>query len=135
MRKSVIYIVLFLGGVISSAHAQEVSSTAAASAISEIDWAETSIDVGRVEQNTPVEVSYKFTNTGQAPLMIKNVRTSCGCTAGKYEKEPILPGESSEIVVSYNAKAPGKFSKTITVYTNTANTVNQLYIKGEVVQP
>jgi hypothetical protein len=114
-----------------SIQAQDIASVVAKDK-AEISWTSLSQDVGVIMQNKPAEVEYTFKNSGNAPLIIENVRTSCGCTAGKYGKEPIMPGQSSSISVSYNAKSPGKFQKTITVYTN-AGDPSSLIIKGEVV--
>lgn len=78
-----------------------------------------------------------FTNTGDAPLTIKNVKSSCGCTVPEWPKTPIAPGKSDKIVVKYNM-ALGPISKTITVETNAVNKPNgviPLRIKGKIIQP
>ena len=80
---------------------------------------------------------FEFTNTGDAPLTIKNVKSSCGCTVPEWPKTPIAPGKSDKIVVKYNM-TPGPISKTITVETNAVNKPNgiiPLRIKGKVVKP
>jgi len=79
---------------------------------------------------------FVFTNTGDAPLIIKSVKSSCGCTVPSKPDEPILPGKSDKIVVKYNMN-PGPISKTITVETNAVNKPNgviPLRIKGTVVK-
>ena len=75
---------------------------------------------------------FKFTNTGDEPLVVQQVFTSCGCVARSFTKEPVLPGKSGEIKVTYNGKGkmPGKFSKVITVRTNAKPNVTRLYIEG-----
>ncbi|MEZ4854604.1 DUF1573 domain-containing protein [Flavobacterium sp.] len=78
---------------------------------------------------------FVFTNTGDAPLVIKDVKSSCGCTVPEWPKTPIAPGKSDKIVVKYNMN-PGAISKTITVETNAVNKPNgivPLRIKGNVV--
>ena len=97
-------------------------------------WAKEAHDFGEIKLKVPVSVEFTFTNTGDAPLIIKEVVTSCGCTASDYAKEPILPGKSSTIKVSYNAANPGAFTKTITVKSNDVTESKILTIKGMVKQ-
>lgn len=95
-----------------------------------IKWENDLHDFGEIPQSVPVSVEFAFTNTGDEPLIIKEVLTSCGCTASNYAKEPIMPGKSSTIKVSYNAANAGSFSKTITVNSNDKNASKVLLIKG-----
>jgi hypothetical protein len=95
-------------------------------------WAKDSHDFGEIPQGKPVSIEFTFTNTGDAPLIIKDVVTSCGCTASDYTQEPIMPGKSSKIKVSYNAANPGAFAKTITVNSNSEGIAKVLQIKGTV---
>ncbi|MES2893552.1 MAG: DUF1573 domain-containing protein [Bacteroidota bacterium] len=97
-------------------------------------WAKEAHDFGEIKLKVPVSVEFTFTNTGDAPLIIKEVVTSCGCTASDYAKEPIMPGKSSTIKVSYNAANPGAFTKTITVKSNDVTESKMLTIKGVVQQ-
>jgi hypothetical protein len=97
-----------------------------------LKWEKTSIELGEISLNKPVEVSYKFINTSNAPLVISDVNTSCGCTAAKHSQEPVQPGESSMITVTYNAKNPGVFNKTITVNTSADAQPIMLTLSGEV---
>lgn len=79
--------------------------------------------------------TFEFTNTGDEPLIITAVRSTCGCTVPSKPEEPVLPGQKGKIEVKYNM-APGKISRTITVESNATNYVNgvvALRIKGEVV--
>jgi hypothetical protein len=80
--------------------------------------------------------TFEFTNTGDAPLIIKDVKSSCGCTVPSWPKEPIAPGKSGKIEVKYNMN-PGPIRKTITVQSNAVNHpdgVVALKLKGEVVK-
>lgn len=97
-------------------------------------WAKEAHDFGEIKLKVPVSVEFTFTNTGDAPLIIKEVITSCGCTASDYAKEPIMPGKTSTIKVSYNAANPGAFNKTITVKSNDVTESKTLTIKGVVKQ-
>ena len=79
--------------------------------------------------------TFKFTNKGAVPLILNNVRASCGCTTPKWTREPIAPNAAGEIQVSYNPKnRPGSFNKTITVSSNAENATVVLRIKGTVAQ-
>ena len=80
--------------------------------------------------------SFEFTNTGDAPLIITNVQSTCGCTVPSKPTEPILPGKTGKIDVKYNMN-PGIIRKTITVESNAVNTENgrvAIKIKGEVIE-
>src|SRR6187399_3214270 len=95
-------------------------------------WTKASHDFGEIPRGVPVSVEFAFTNTGDAALVIDDVVTTCGCTVSDYSKEPIMPGKSSKIKVSYNAANPGAFSKTITVKSNDQEAAKALLIKGVV---
>lgn len=91
------------------------------------------IDMGTFSSSDCVQkCTFKFTNAGDAPLIIHQAVASCGCTVPTYTKKPIKPGESGEIKVVYNGagKFPGKFKKTITVRTNGDPEMTRLYITG-----
>ena len=93
------------------------------------------IDYGRVNKEDDNGVrAFEFTNTGDAPLIIINVQSSCGCTVPSKPTEPIMPGKTGKIEVKYNMN-PGPIRKTITVETNAVNVDDgrvALKIKGEV---
>lgn len=92
------------------------------------------IDYGTIAQHADGERTFKFTNTGEAPIVISNVKTSCGCTVPEYSRTPILPGETSEITVKYATNRLGVFKKTITVMSNADQPTKVLKIKGEVLK-
>jgi hypothetical protein len=76
-----------------------------------------------------------FSNTGDTPLVIQNVKTSCGCTVPEWPKNPLKSGKSSEISINYDTTHPGMFNKTITVFYNGENSPIVLSIKGKVAYP
>lgn len=79
--------------------------------------------------------TFKFTNKGDVPLILSNVRASCGCTTPKWTREPVAPNASGEIQVSYNPKnRPGAFNKSVTVSSNAENATVILRILGQVEQ-
>ena len=100
----------------------------------EIEWAYTVHDYGKIPQGVPANSTFTLTNTGDTPLLIMDVKTSCGCTVAQATKEPILPGESTSITTTYNAKKKGHFNKPIKVMTNRSDKPIVLKIKGEVVE-
>ena len=75
---------------------------------------------------------FKFVNAGKEPLLLTRPRSSCGCTIPTWPKAPILPGDSGNIRVTYNTHIIGRFSKTVTVYSNAPKPV-VLHIHGEVI--
>lgn len=80
-----------------------------------------------------VSCEFSFTNTGDQPILIQDIRTSCGCTTPSYTKEPILPGKKGAIKVTYSTtQRIGNFEKKITVFTNEPDCVYTLTITGEV---
>ncbi|CAM1358231.1 conserved exported hypothetical protein [Tenacibaculum litopenaei] len=92
------------------------------------------IDYGKVVQGANGERSFEFTNVGDTPLVIKEVRSTCGCAIPKKPEKPIMPGEKGSIVVSYNTHALGGFSKVITIVSNAKQPKRRLKIKGFVVK-
>ncbi len=92
------------------------------------------IDYGSIVQNDNGERVFTFTNTGNAPVVISEVKTTCGCTVPLYPKTAILPGKSNEIKVKYATNRIGAFTKSITVISNAKNENQVLKIKGEVLK-
>ena len=111
---------------ISSSTASKANSTALA-------WDKTVHDFGQIPQGIPAEVAFKLTNNSNEVLLIKEVKTTCGCTVAGFSQDPILPGESTAITATYNAKKEGSFNKTIKVYTNQNEDFIPLQLKGEVI--
>ena len=98
-----------------------------------VSWMENTYDFGEIEKGIPVSYNFEFKNTGNEPLLISNVKTTCGCTVPAYPKEPISPGASETIKVTYNAAKQGKFNKKVSVYTNAEEEMYALTISGEVI--
>ena len=102
----------------------------------EIKFKTETIDYGTVVRGKDDGVrTFEFTNIGNEPLVITNVKSSCGCTVPSKPEKPVLPGESGKIDVKYNM-AVGRIAKTITVESNAKNVPQgrvMLRIKGEVV--
>ena len=93
-------------------------------------------DFGKILQGEVVSYTFHFKNTGNAPLLITNVDKSCGCTASDYPREPIQPGESGEIKITYDSKGHHGFqSKVLIVNSNTMPSQTAIRIKAEVRTP
>ena len=78
-------------------------------------------DFGTIQDGTPVETVFSYTNTGESPLVITDIKSTCGCTVPRdWSREPLSPGESSQFTVKFNGKGVNKTSKTVTIAANTA---------------
>lgn len=85
-----------------------------------ITFDETVHDFGEIENGTPVETVFSYTNTGKAPLVITDIKSTCGCTVPQdWSKEPLAPGSSANFTVKFNGKGANKVSKTINLTANT----------------
>lgn len=109
-----------------------VGFTAAQAQKAEIEFKEETIDYGTVTKGSDGLRVFHFTNTGDAPLIITDVKSSCGCTIPKKPKGPIAPGESGTIEVKYDTNRVGPIRKTVTVLSNASKSMVPLKIKGEV---
>lgn len=89
-------------------------------------------DFGNIKYSALAAYKFKFTNTGKDPLVVKEVRKTCGCTTPVYSKEPVKKGKEGFVEVKYDTKRVGKFTKSITVYSNATNSPIVLRIKGVV---
>lgn len=77
---------------------------------------------------------FEFTNTGNAPLVITKINSSCGCTVPEWPKEPIAPGKTGKIQVKYDTTRVGPIRKTITVLSNSDTPTKVLKIKGTIIE-
>lgn len=101
--------------------------------LAKIEFKETTIDYGTIEKGADGVRTFEFTNTGDAPLIISKVNSSCGCTVPKKPDGPIMPGEMGEIQVKYDTKRVMPIRKTITVLSNAETPTVALKIKGNVI--
>jgi hypothetical protein len=127
MRNLVIVVTLLFSVVIAGAQEEEKVNGP------EISFKQTTHDYGTIELNGDGTYNFEFTNIGNEPLILSKPRSSCGCTVPSWPKEPILPGESNSINVTYNTNKAGVFNKTVTVYSNSKKSSTVLLrIKGKV---
>lgn len=106
----------------------------AANAQAKINFKSDTVDYGEIAKGSDGVRVFEFTNTGDAPLIISDVKSSCGCTVPKKPDGPIAPGASSTIQVKYDTNRVGPIRKTITVYSNANEPIKALKIKGEVLE-
>ena len=104
----------------------------AANAQAEISFKSETVNYGEIAKGSDGVRVFTFTNTGNAPLIISEVKSSCGCTVPKKPDGPIAPGESNTIQVKSDTNRVGPIRKTVTVYSNAEEPVKALKIKGEV---
>lgn len=93
-------------------------------------------DFGKIEESAgTVSTEFTFKNVGKAPLIIQRVQASCGCTTPEYTNEPVLPGKTGTIKVTYSTVGrPGVFNKDVTIFTNVPDAIYKVHIKGEVIR-
>lgn len=122
MKKLVL--ILFVGLLGLSVNAQDTAA--------KIEFKSETVDYGEIAKGSDGIRVFEFTNTGSAPLIISNVRSSCGCTIPKKPEDPIMPGKTGEIQVKYDTNRVGPIRKAITVTSNADTPTKILKIKGEV---
>ena len=89
------------------------------------------LDYGTIQKGADPLRKVAFKNEGTEPLVINNARGSCGCTVPSWTKDPVLPGQTSEIEVRYDTNRVGKFTKTVTITTNEGKE-HYIRVQGEV---
>ena len=104
----------------SATNVDAVKANADTSNFTSIQWIDPEKKLGKIVEGQNLQVSFKFKNTGDKPLIIQSVSPSCGCTVADYPKKPIAPGEEAEITGSFDSKGrEGLQHKTISVFANT----------------
>ena len=106
-----LFTILFIGLISLSMNAQDK--------LAKIEFKDTTIDYGTINKGDNGVRTFEFTNTGDAPLIITKVSSSCGCTVPKKPENPIMPGDSGEIEVKYDTQRVMPIRKTITVLSRT----------------
>jgi hypothetical protein len=92
-------------------------------------------DFGTIARGSDGTCEFEFINKGDNPLILSNVRATCGCTVPQWPKEPIPPGGKGVVKVKYNTNILGVFNKSVTVHSNAVNKMVILRIKGKVENP
>ncbi|AJR03658.1 DUF1573 domain-containing protein [Siansivirga zeaxanthinifaciens] len=118
--------ILFIGVLSLTMNAQDKAA--------KIEFKTDTIDYGTIEKGANGVRVFEFTNTGDAPLIISNVTSSCGCTVPSWTKDPVMPKASGKIEVKYDTNRVSPIRKTITVMSNATTPTVALKIKGEVIE-
>lgn len=109
--------------VVSTVAVYAQSATTASKNGPVLTWDKSTHDFGNMEQGDVLEHTFKFTNTGNEPLVITNVQVSCGCTTPKgWPRDPVMPGGSGELTVAFNSTGKmGAQTKPVTIVSNAIN--------------
>jgi len=129
MKKTLL--ILLIGIIAIQTKAQEVNPD---SIVPIFEFEEETIDYGDIAFNSDGNRIFKFTNIGKTPLIISQVKGSCGCTVPTKPEEPIMPGKTGEIKVKYATNRVGPFSKTVTITSNASEQTKVLKVKGRVLK-
>lgn len=114
--------------------AEPEATAADSAAAASLTFEETEFLFGDVREGTVVRHEFTFTNTGRAPLLITDARSTCGCTVPSYPKEPVAPGESGTVEVAFNtAHKYGRQRKPVTLTANTYPSMTTIYVDGTVI--
>lgn len=98
-----------------------------------ITFQETEHNFGDINQGDKVEHVFTFENVGSEPLILSNVTTTCGCTASDWPREPLAPGETANIKVTFNSAGKmGRQNKVVTIYSNAVNAQERVKMIGNV---
>lgn len=125
MKKIVLFFILSV---------MSIGFVSAQTKIADIKFDKTTYNFGTFPEEHPVvSCDFVFTNTGDAPLIIHQAIASCGCTVPEYPKQPIMPGKTGVVKVTYNGtgKYPGAIHKSVTLRTNAKTAMIRLFIEGE----
>jgi hypothetical protein len=126
MKKLGFLLTLFALALVFQANAQATGPA--------ITFKEKSIDFGDLTQGDKVSHTFQLTNTGTAPLIISNVAATCGCTVPSWPKEPIAPGKTAEIQVSFNSTGKmGKQNSVVRIYSNASEPIEKVSLISNVI--
>jgi len=119
--------------LVSNPHTASGLDTVAAEMKPVMMFTDTTHSFGKIHEGEVVSHEFNFTNNGKTPLVISSASGSCGCTVPEYPKDPILPGQSASLKVTFNsAGKSGHQEKSVTLTTNTIEGRRMLYIQAEV---
>lgn len=117
-----------------AAYAQQKDAKTASVNGPQITFQESEYKFGDLQQGEKVEHVFAFKNTGTAPLLLSDVQTTCGCTASEWPREPIAPGKSAQIKVTFNSTGKmGVQNKVVTIVSNAVNSMETVKMVGNVV--
>lgn len=119
--------------VVNNPHTAGGMDTAAAALKPTMDFKDTLHDFGQIHEGEIVQYDFQFTNRGKSPLVISSASGSCGCTVPDYPRDPVEPGKSAVMKVTFNSRGKsGHQEKSVLIHTNTMRGTELLYIKADV---
>ena len=136
--KKIILSLGLIAGIALGSIAQEAPKAAVKEAVATPSGAKLSIDkevhdYGKIQKGADGNSFFTITNTGTAPLIVTNAKGSCGCTVPDWPREPIAPGKSATMKVTYATNRVGSINKSVTITSNADNTpIKVVKIAGEV---
>jgi Protein of unknown function (DUF1573) len=113
-----IYLTATMLFMICNANAQTMKSVDNSLNAGKVSWLSQQINAGKVPFGIPVSREFEVKNISTESLMILQVKSSCHCTVTEWSKEPVEPGKSTKIKVTYDAEREGDFYRIVTVLTN-----------------
>lgn len=126
MRKLGFLLTLFALAVVFNVQAQVAGPV--------ITFTESSVNFGDLTQGDKVSHTFQLKNTGTAPLIISNVAATCGCTVPSWPKDPIAPGQSAEIQVSFNSAGKvGAQNSVVRIYSNASEPIEKVSLISNVI--
>ncbi|MDA3953998.1 MAG: DUF1573 domain-containing protein [Bacteroidales bacterium] len=134
MKKITLSVFIVCFSVFSALSQEQINTNQDAKDIPKIYFEETTHNYGTIALNGDGTCVFTFKNTGKEPLLLTNVKASCGCTTPSWSKEPIKKGKTGTITVKYNTKLVGSFTKSVRVYSNAKTNLVTLKITGTVVK-
>ncbi len=127
MKKLGILVAVFALVFAFNANAQEKAEGAA------ITFKEKEVNFGDITQGDKVSHTFELTNSGSTPLIISNVAATCGCTVPVWPKDPIAPGKTAEIQVSFNSAGKmGKQNSVVRIYSNASEPIEKVSLISNV---
>ncbi len=130
--KNITVLTILLFAITFSSFAQEKDINSKKSP--EITFEKVIIDYGVITQGSDGTREFVYKNTGKLPLILTNVKSSCGCTVPSWSKTPLNKKKTDKIKVKYNTHKIGNFQKTVTIISNAKNSPVRLTIKGKVIK-
>ena len=128
--------ILTLFFALTTIYAQGSDATAETINGPKINFAKSKHNFGEVNQGEKVQYDFLYTNTGSTPLVISDVKTTCGCTAPNWSREALAPGDSARLKVVFSSVGKrGMQNKVITVYSNAVNNPERVTLTGNVLLP
>lgn len=132
MKNLIFFLAVFFAFI--NANAQTPGSNQSKSSGAKIEFKSILHDFGDIAKGSGAKCEFVFTNTGNEPLVISEVKASCDCTVPSWPKEPIFPGQKGVITVVYDTEKAGVISKEINIISNAVNSSIELRITGFVVE-